>query len=302
MLTQAELKQIRDYLLMYGKKDSELPAAETPLTGFEQVAIVQQGINKLTPLSEIQETLKGDVKKDVLTYNDYLTLVEQGRVDATTIYVCTTEDGTQVIQIYLQGYPFMPTSEAEFSFSLNRSAVYIGEATSTTLSASASPIASDIKFYDGDTLLDSTTDNTTLSHSLNVDSNKTFTAKAHILGNLFTQNRSITAVNHIYWGAGATDAVLNTTAMHSNDKDHYSAQNVPFNLQAIISNAANDYIYLEIPNEWQLNKIELYDNPSFPTELGMTQITTPRAGYKAYKSNYDRAVGEHVYRIFIKSI
>ncbi len=67
MLTQAELKQIRDYLLMYGKKDSELSAAETPLTGFEQVAIVQNGINKIVPLSEIQETIGIELKKDVLT-------------------------------------------------------------------------------------------------------------------------------------------------------------------------------------------------------------------------------------------
>lgn len=300
MLTKSELEQIKNYLALYGKKDSQLPPADIPLDKYDKVAIVQKGSNRLVPITELQETIGVELKKDVCTYNWYISHPE--KIDNNTIYVCTTDDDSQVIQIYLQGYPFMSTADAEFAFSANRSAAFIGEDNPTTLNATASPIASDITFYDGDIVLKTTTDNTSLSHTLNVTGSKTFTAKAHILGREMTKSLTITGVKHIYWGAGATDAVLNTSVMHPNDREHYSAQNVPFNLQATISNVANDYIYLEIPNEWQLNKIELYDNPSFPTELGMTQITTPRDGYKAYKSNYDRAVGEHVYRIFIKSV
>lgn len=103
MLTQFELNQIKEYLALYGKKDSQLENAELPLTGAEYVAIVQKGKNKKTPLYEIIEALQGNLSKDTLTYSEYLALEAQGKVKTNTIYICTTENGDHTVQVFLQG-------------------------------------------------------------------------------------------------------------------------------------------------------------------------------------------------------
>lgn len=298
MLTKSELEQIKNYLALYGKKDSQLPPADIPLDKYDKVAIVQKGSNRLVPITELQETIGVELKKDVCTYNWYISHPE--KIDNNTIYVCTTDDGSQVIQIYLQGYPFMSTADAEFAFSANRSAAFIGEDNPTTLNATTSPIASDITFYDGDIVLKTTTDNTSLSHTLNVTGSKTFTAKAHILGREMTKSLTITGVKHIYWGAGNNPATSNAVATDT------TPRNVTFTMKVNSLGLADSthYLYFEVPAGWQVYKLELVDDENFPMEMTIhsTPITAHNTGYTAYRNEELRAAGTHNYRIYVKSL
>lgn len=303
MLTQDELRQIRDYLMLYGKKDSELVSAELPLTGFEYVSVVQNGINKITPLSEIQETLHGELNQDVLKYSEYEQLRQQGRVLTNTLYLCTTENGSSVVQIYLQNYPLLPASDVSFEFTSNKNAVFDRQSTSITLTAKSSSVASTIKIYDitsgSETEVASVNDSDTLVFTSTISSGKTYVAKASIMGQQFTSRKEIAAVNPIYYGAGASDAVLSTEAMVQSN----TAYNVPFNMQFHLTNNLDDFLYIEVPSEWKADKLELYDDPSFRTEIGMTRISTPRQGYAAYKSNAARAASGdsgHDYMVYVK--
>lgn len=104
---------------------------------------------------------------------------------------------------------------------------------------------------------------------------------------------NITAVDRVYYGAGATDAVLNTDDMVS----HGSAITAPSFIQDITTQAG-DYLYFEVPSDMRdIQKIELYDNPTFPTELSFVSVETSRSGYKAFKTVADRAAGTHTYKI-----
>ena len=298
MLTTSELKQVKHYLAVTGMKDTQFVNATVPLSGHEQLAIVQDGVNKIAPFSEILESIGAPLKKDVCTYSWYMS--HQDELDTSTIYVCTTADGTQVIQIYLQGYPFISTADAEFAFSANRSAAFIGEDNSTTLNATVSPIASDITFYDGDTVLRTTTDSTSLSHTLNVTGSKTFTAKAHILGREMTKNLTITGVKHIYWGAGNSPATSNAASTDT------TPRNVTFTMKINNLGLADSthYLYFEVPAGWQVYKLELVDNENFPMEMTIhsTPITAHNTGYTAYRNEELRAAGTHNYRIYVKSL
>lgn len=104
---------------------------------------------------------------------------------------------------------------------------------------------------------------------------------------------NITAVDRIYYGAGATDDVLNTDAMLS----YGSAITAPSFIKNITTQAG-DYLYFEVPSDMRdIQKIELYDNPTFPTELSFVSVETSRSGYKAFKTVTDRAAGTHTYKI-----
>lgn len=109
--------------------------------------------------------------------------------------------------------------------------------------------------------------------------------------NLITAN--ITAVDRIYYGAGSTDDVLNTNVMVS----YGSAITAPSFIQNITTQAG-DYLYFEVPSDMRdIQKIELYDNPTFPTELSFVSVETSRAGYKAFKTVIERSAGTHTYKI-----
>lgn len=104
---------------------------------------------------------------------------------------------------------------------------------------------------------------------------------------------NITAVDRIYYGAGATDAVLNTNVMVS----YGTAITAPSFIQNITTQAG-DYLYFEVPSSMRdIQKIELYDNPVFPTELSFVSVETSRSGYKAFKTVADLAAGTHTYKI-----
>jgi hypothetical protein len=46
-----------------------------------------------------------------------------------------------------------------------------------------------------------------------------------------------------------------------------------------------------------ITKLQLYDEPDFPTDLSIEAVETPREGYKAFKTVYDRLAGTHNYKI-----
>lgn len=103
-------------------------------------------------------------------------------------------------------------------------------------------------------------------------------------------SRDITAVKPIYYGAGAT---LATTTMIANN----NAVTTPSFIKDITT-ASGDYIFIEVPSTMRdVSKIQLYDDPSFPTELTVTTETTTRTGYKAFKTVNPRADGTHSYKV-----
>ena len=300
MLTTSELKQVKHYLELYSKKDSQLPPADIPLDKYDQVAIVQRGSNRLVPITELQETIGVELKKDVCTYNWYISHPEE--IDNNTIYVCTTDDGSQVIQIYLQGYPFMSTSDAEFSFTTTKSAVFTDSGSSTTvgLNATASPVASDITFYykDGDIYVkigDTFHDKTAASGEKAINDTTKFKAIAHILGKEIEIERVVTGVQHVYWGAGSSTSVSSASLTTE------TAHNVPFNITVNIVTTSGQYLYFEAPSGWTVDKVEIVGTVT--TTLGVTPITASHTSYNAFRStNAREASGNsgYNYRIYFK--
>lgn len=104
---------------------------------------------------------------------------------------------------------------------------------------------------------------------------------------------SITAVDHIYYGAGASDAILNTSDMIDWSTPLISPS---FTITSLHTNQ-NDYIYFEVPDTMNIAKVLIWDNPSLPTEISFSSVATSREGYKAYKSNTSRAEGTHSYKV-----
>lgn len=108
-----------------------------------------------------------------------------------------------------------------------------------------------------------------------------------------SKSAAVSLVWPVYYGAGASDSVLNTEAMTANG----SALTAP-SFTKNITTEAGDYLYFEVPSNMRdIQKIELYDNPTFPTELTFVPVATGRAGYKAFKTAVERGAGTHTYKI-----
>ena len=122
----------------------------------------------------------------------------------------------------------------------------------------------------------------------------TKTASFTIAGvNKGTKSAAVSLVWPIYYGAGASDSILNTDAMTANN----NALTAP-SFTKDITTQAGDYLYFEVPSNMRdIQKIELYDNPTFPTELSFVPVETSRAGYKAFKTVVERGAGTHTYKI-----
>jgi hypothetical protein len=179
----------------------------------------------------------------------------------------------------------------------NPSVIFANTATDITLTASANKNASNISITGGELSEPITGSGTLVSgtdHNVNLPiGTLTYLATFIISGLDRTVSRTVSIANKIYYGAGQSDAVLNTEAMVF----HTPAVAQPSFTQ-VITTALNDYIYFEVPSEMNnITKLELYDDPSFPTELAIESVATTRTGYKAYKTVNSRLAGTHTYKI-----
>lgn len=107
-----------------------------------------------------------------------------------------------------------------------------------------------------------------------------------------SKTATVALVFPIYYGAGQSAAVLNTGAMTA-----HSAIASPSFIQSITT-ADNDYIFFEVPdNMANIQRLQLWDDPSFPTDLSIEAVETPREGYKAFKTVNSRLAGTHTYKV-----
>lgn len=107
-----------------------------------------------------------------------------------------------------------------------------------------------------------------------------------------SKSATVALVFPIYYGAGASAAVLNTDAMTA-----HSAVASPAFIQSITT-ADNDFIFFEVPgNMANIQRLQLWDDPSFPTDLSIEAVDTPREGYKAFKTVNSRLAGTHTYKV-----
>lgn len=271
MLTNSELLQIKNFLALYGKKDSQLENAETPLTGFEQLAILQNGVNKIVPLSEIQETIGIELKKDVLTYSDYLQIENP---QSNTLYVCTTEDGMTVIQIFLQGLPLLPSSGSTLTLGVSSSTIFSGIDTNVTVTGTANPAADTMKILRGSTEIISGS-GTTVSATDTINETTTYTIQASILGYNYTKNQTVTAVSPIYYGSGS-----GLDNFWVNKVQFSTPTTSPYRTYGVTVRNNGDFVYFAVPNSMTIHSASL-SGFDFPLD---STVDTSKPGYKIYKS------------------
>ena len=107
-----------------------------------------------------------------------------------------------------------------------------------------------------------------------------------------SKTATVALVFPIYYGAGQSASVLNTGAMTA-----HSAVASPAFIQSITT-ADNDFIFFEVPEGMaNIQRLQLWDDPSFPTDLSIEAVETPREGYKAFKTVNSRLAGTHTYKV-----
>jgi hypothetical protein len=107
-----------------------------------------------------------------------------------------------------------------------------------------------------------------------------------------SKSATVALVFPIYYGAGQSADVLNTEAMTA-----HSAIASPSFIQSITTQD-NDYIFFEVPECMaNIQRLQLWDDPSFPTDLSIETVETPREGYKAFMTVYTRLAGTHTYKV-----
>jgi len=107
-----------------------------------------------------------------------------------------------------------------------------------------------------------------------------------------SKSATVALVFPIYYGAGQSSDVLNTEAMTA-----HSAVASPAFIQSITT-ADNDFIFFEVPEGMaNIQRLQLWDDPSFPTDLSIEAVETPREGYKAFKTVNSRLAGTHTYKV-----
>lgn len=121
----------------------------------------------------------------------------------------------------------------------------------------------------------------------------TKTAQFTVQGvNKGSKSATVALVFPIYYGAGQSADVLNTEAMTA-----HSAVASPAFIQSITT-VDNDFIFFEVPdNMANIQRLQLWDDPSFPTDLSIEAVDTPREGYKAFKTVNSRLAGTHTYKV-----
>lgn len=180
----------------------------------------------------------------------------------------------------------------------NKDAVFVGVTSSITLAATISTPADSIKIFKngvGEPI--ATGSGTSLSYADSISPSERGTIQYYAefkVGGLTKRQPasgfvSTQAVDKMYTGAGTSYA---ETTMVAETSPHATGS---FNKQ--ITTADGDYIFIEVPDNFKLTKIVLVS--THETDLTFAEITSARAGYKAYKNNYPRGAETCIYKFTI---
>jgi hypothetical protein len=186
---------------------------------------------------------------------------------------------------------------ATVNLNANPSVIFANTATNIMLTASTNKNASSITITGGELSAPITGSGSSVSgtdQGVNRPvGTMSYLATFVISGLQRTASRTVSIANKIYYGTGQTDDVLNTDAMV-----HHTPAVAQPSFTQVITTELNDYIYFEVPSEMNnISKLELYDDPTFPTELTLESVATTRDGYKAFKTTVPRLAGTHTYKI-----
>jgi hypothetical protein len=90
--TEQDFKKIQNWLKLHSIKDTEFPKANFPISGYEKLAIVQDGENRILPLYNIISATGEGLHYEVLSLAEYESLENKS---PNTVYFCVEEDETQ---------------------------------------------------------------------------------------------------------------------------------------------------------------------------------------------------------------
>ena len=185
------------------------------------------------------------------------------------------------------------SKDTTINLTVSPSAVFAdGTDKTVTFVATSSPTKATVVFDGGEPQ-----EGTRLEYHVTVNSETpttvTKSAQFTIQGvNKGSKSATVALVFPIYYGAGQSADVLNTDAMTA-----HSAIASPSFIQSITT-ADNDYIFFEVPEGMaNIQRLQLWDDPSFPTDLSIEAVETPREDYKAFKTVYTRLAGTHTYKV-----
>ena len=250
----------------------------------DQVPVTQQELTE-----EVQNRIEGDaaVTQDCKDYTDAETLRAQ-QAEAAEL------ERAQGVESNLQEQiDAIVSKDTTVALSVSPAAVFAdGTDKTVTFVATSSPTKATVIFDGGEPR-----EGTRLEYPVTVNSatpttvSKTaqFTVQGVSKG---SKTATVALVFPIYYGAGQSADVLNTEDMTA-----HSAVASP-SFQQVITTEDNDFIFFEVPNDMaNITKLQLYDDPNFPTDLSIEAVETPREGYKAFKTVYARLAGTHNYKV-----
>jgi hypothetical protein len=119
--TEQDFKKIQNWLKLHSIKDTEFPKANLPISGYEKLAIVQDGENRLLSLYNVISATGEGLQYEVLPLAEYESL-EDKKPD--TIYFCVEEDATQgevVSKMFLGTTAISPTTDSADVMVANKS-------------------------------------------------------------------------------------------------------------------------------------------------------------------------------------
>lgn len=119
--TEQDFKKIQNWLKLHSIKDTEFPKANLPISGYEKLAIVQDGENRLLSLYNVISATGEGLQYEVLSLVEYENLETKS---PDTIYFCVEEDATQgevVSKMFLGATAISPTTDSTNVMVANKS-------------------------------------------------------------------------------------------------------------------------------------------------------------------------------------
>lgn len=239
----------------------------------DQVPVTQQELTE-----EVQNRIDGDAS--VTTHCEQYTDAEAQRAQAA--------EGNLQEQI-----DNIVSKDTTVNLTVSPTAVFAdGTDKVVTFVATSTPTKATVVFDGGEPQ-----EGTRLEYEVTLNSdtptNVTKTAQFTVQGvSKGSKSASVALVFPVYYGAGQSADVLDTEAMTA-----HSAIATPAFTQSITT-ADNDFIFFEVPEDMaNITRLQLWDDPSFPTDLSIEAVETPREGYKAFRTVNSRLAGTHTYKI-----
>ena len=237
--------------------------------------------NKTDIAQEVQDRIDGDAA--VTTHCEQYTDAETQRAQ-----VVETDLQRQINEIV--------SGDTQVNLTASPTAVFAdGEEKDVTLTTTSSPTPADVTI-DG---VGSATNITSKTFAVTVNSTtqttQTYTATFTVAGVMKGEKTAtVSLVYPIFYGSGATLASATMTQFPTAKASPAGTYNVTI--------GAGDHIYFEVPAGMSISRVQLYDNPNFPTDVQMQTVSTERTGadgsaYMAYESVSTFAAGTHAFRV-----